>query len=368
MSQTTRKLFFYFNWPLFLSILVLLCIGLLNLYSATASRTGEVSPYFYSQVQWALIGLGVFCFSFCFHYRHLNTFALPFYGLCLLLLIAVFFLGSAAGGQQNWLVLGPLRIQPSELSKLAVVLLLAHYYAKHPEQDWSSLKSQWVPTLIWGVPLALILLEKDLGAAIFFVLIGVSFFFLTGLKKRYLLGGLVLMAMLGALGYQFFLKDYQRARIHTFLSPEKDPRGKGYHLLQSKIAVGSGRLSGKGYLAGDLNKLKFLPERHTDFVFPVLAEEWGFLGSVFTLVSFGAFFILLFQAAGKVQDPFGSLLTAGVACWLFWQWGLNLAGVLGLAPLAGVTLPFLSYGGSALLTNLLALGLVMNVYMRRYVF
>jgi len=138
--------------------------------------------------------------------------------------------------------------------------------------------------------------------------------------------------------------------------------------VQSKIAVGSGQWTGKGYLEGHLNKLKFLPARHTDFVFPVLAEEWGFLGSSVYLFSFGMFLVLMLQASGKVTDPFGSLLIAGVAAWLLWQWALNLGGVLGMLPLAGVTLPFMSYGGSALLTNLLALGIVLNVYMRRYFF
>jgi len=368
MASPTRKLFYLFDWPLFLVILTLIGLGLVNLYSATASGAGVVSPVFYSQIIWSGLGLGGLLLALGFHYRRLMNGALPFYLLTLALILLVSFFGVQAGGQKNWLALGPIRMQPSELAKLSLILILARHFALHPLATKGRIRDLLKPALYCLLPFGLLLVEGDVGSAIFFILIGFSLFFLAGLKKRFLLGAVVLTVLAGGVGYQYFLKDYQRARIESFLHPEKDPRGRGYHLLQSKIAVGSGQWTGKGFLEGRLNKLKFLPERHTDFVFPVLAEEWGFLGSVGTLMVFGAFFILMFQAAGKVEDPFGSLLIAGVGSWLFWQWVLNLGGVLGLIPLAGVTLPFFSYGGSALLTNLLALGLALNVYMRRYVF
>jgi rod shape determining protein RodA len=246
--------------------------------------------------------------------------------------------------------------------------MLARYYADLPPGEASKLRSIIRPLLFVAIPFSLILLEGDLGSAIFFILILTSFFFLTGLKKRFWVAGLLILGLGAVLGYQFILKDYQKARIQSFLHPEADARGRGYHLVQSKIAVGSGQWWGKGFGKGTLHQMHFLPEHHTDFVFPVFAEEWGFLGSAVAILLFAGFFLLMAQASAKVSDPFGSLLILGVTLWLFWQWLFNLGGVLGLLPLAGVTLPFWSYGGSSLVTNLLAVGLALNVYMRRYVF
>lgn len=366
MAAPRQNLIYRFNWPLLVSLLLLLAVGLVNLFSATGSGHGQVSPYFWSQAQWLGLGLVVLLLAMSFHYRLLVGWAPFFYGFCLLLLLAVVFFGTAAGGQKNWLVLGPLRLQPSELSKLAVILMLSRHYARQPEGSGGDLKSLFKPGLIVGLPLLLILATGDMGAAVFLVVIGASYAFLTGLKKRWVAGGLILMVLASMGGYQFFLKDYQRDRIRTFLHPERDPQGRGYHLLQSKIAVGSGRWWGQGYREGHLHQLKFLPERHTDFVFSVWAEEWGFAGTLGLLLAFTWFFFLLLQSATKVSDPFGGLLIAGISIWFFWQWVFNLGGVLGLLPLAGVTLPFFSYGGSALLTNLVAMGLVFNVGMRRY--
>lgn len=336
-------------------------LGLTNLYSTSGS-------HFYTQLRWALIGLGAMMLVLTVHYREIRALAPWFYWISVGLLALVPLFGVEVGGQKNWLALGPLRFQPSEFAKLSVVLMLARYYSRLPEGEARFLKSIWVAGGIVLLPLGFILLERDLGSAVFFVLIYFSTLFLTGLKKRYLALGLVILGLSGVLGYKFFLKDYQRARIQTTLHPEADPRGKGYHLIQSKIAVGSGGLNGKGFLRGRLHQWHFLPEQHTDFVFPVFAEEWGFLGSALALVLFAGFFLSLMHGAGKVSDPFGAYLITGVAVWLFWQWFFNLGGVLGLVPLAGVTLPFWSYGGTALLSNMLAVGLALNVYMRRYVF
>jgi rod shape determining protein RodA len=368
MASHPRKFIYLFHWPLLINILILMAMGLVNLYSASASAGGEVSPFFKSQLQWSLIGLVVMLFMLTFHYRLLLSLALPIYLSSLVLLVLVILMGKVSGGQKNWLILGPIRMQPSEFAKLAVILMLSRYYHKNSPRGRYGLKGLLLPMLIVGLPMGLILVEKDVGSALFFVLIGLTYFFITGLKYSFLVGGLILLLIGGAVGYRYFLSDYQRGRIQTFLNPEKDPRGKGYHLIQSKIAVGSGRILGKGYLQGHLNKFKFLPERHTDFVFPVLAEEWGFLGSMGMLLCFASLFLLMLQAAGKAKDHFGGFLIAGMTALLFWQMAINLGGVLGLLPLAGVTLPFFSYGGSALLTDLLGFGIVLNVYMRRYVF
>ncbi len=368
MASSNRKLFYLFNWPLFVLILLLLAVGLINLYSATSTATGEMSNNFRSQLLWVGFGILLLGVSLGFHFRCLLEWAPHFYVLSLILLLLVLFLGKSFGGQQNWLVLGWFRIQPSELAKLALVMMLARHFSRNNLNGPEFGKTLWGALGLIALPTALVLAEKDVGAALFFVLIGLSFFFFAGIKRGWLLGGVLLLFLAGVGGYHFFLSDYQKTRIEIFSHPEKDPRGSGYQLLQSKIAVGSGQLTGKGYLQGKLNKLNFIPERHTDFAFPVLAEEWGYLGSGIVVLGFGVFLFLLLHAAGKVEDAFGAYFVAGVAAWLFWQTVLNLSGVLGLLPLAGVTLPFFSYGGSALVTTLLALGLVLNVHMRRYVF
>lgn len=368
MSSKPRKLFYLFPWHLLALVLLLLGAGLLNLYSASGSVSGEASPYFRSQLIWAGVGLVVLTVMLSFHYRLLMDAAIPVYVVSLILLVLVIFLGKASGGQKNWLALGSLRIQPSEFAKLAVILVLAKYFSGLPSRGRRSLRDFLPAIALVLLPMALILVEKDLGSALFFALIGATFLFIAGIPPRFIVVALVLVSATGAAGYRYFLSDYQRGRIQTFLHPERDPRGQGYHLLQSKIAVGSGQIPGKGFLKGDLNKFKFLPERHTDFVFPVLAEEWGFLGGLTALSAFLFLLLLMLQAAGKLQDRFGGLLVVGVASLLFWQIAINLGGVLGLMPLAGVTLPFFSYGGSALLSTMLGLGAAFNVLMRRYMF
>lgn len=368
MSVKTRKLFYFFPWHLSALLVLLLAAGLANLHSATSTGADGTSSFFKSQLHFALVGLGLLAAMLSFHYRRLLGLAWPIYLVSLVLLALVVVFGKEMGGQKNWLVAGGFRMQPSELAKLAVIIMLARYFHLHPRPEGYGLKDLRQPLLIVALPLVLILAVKDVGSALFFVLIGVSFCFLVGLKFRWILIGLALGLVLAGGAYRYFLSDYQRGRIQTFLEPEADPRGKGYHLIQSKIAVGSGQLFGKGYLKGNLNKLKFLPERHTDFVFPVLAEEWGFAGSAAVLAAFAALFLLLLHAAGKVKDSFGGYLILGVTALLFWQAIVNLGGVLGLLPLAGVTLPFLSYGGSALLTSLLGLGMAFNAYTRRYIF
>lgn len=368
MSSKPRKLFYLFPWHLLALMLVILASGLLNLYSASAAASGETSHFFRSQLIWAGVGLALLLGMLTFHYRLLMEAAVPIYVVSIVLLVLVIFFGKVSGGQKNWLALGPVRFQPSEFAKLAVILVLAKYFQGLPPGGRRGLRA-FLPAIgLVLLPMGLILVERDLGSALFFALIGGTFLFIAGLPARFIAIALILASCAGVVGYRYFLSDYQRARIQTFMNPEKDPRGKGYHLLQSKIAVGSGQVVGKGFLKGDLNKFKFLPERHTDFVFPVLAEEWGFLGGTAALGSLLFLLLLMLHAAGKLQDRFGGFLVVGVAALLFWQVAINLGGVLGLMPLAGVTLPFFSYGGSALLSTMLGMGAAFNVLMRRYMF
>ncbi len=368
MSSTPRKLFYLFPWGILILLLLLMTLGLVNLYSATSSVRGEWSELFRSQLLWNAIGLGVLGLMLTHHYRILNQVAVPFYLLTLVLLVLVIVIGKKSGGQQNWLSLGPITLQPSELAKVSLLLMLSRHFSKRSLEGNHRLTEILKPLGIILLPMSLILIEKDLGSALFFVLIGGTYLFVAGVKLRYFMIAFLLAVTLSGVGYRYFLGDYQRGRIQTFLNPESDPRGKGYHLLQSKVAVGSGKVFGKGFLQGDLNKFRFLPERHTDFVYPVLAEEWGFVGSAVVLLLFLSLLLVLLQSSAKLQDPFGGFLVLGGAALIFWQGAINLGGVLGLMPLAGVTLPFFSYGGSATIATMLAMGVACNAVMRRYMF
>lgn len=359
----------HFPWTLTWITFTLILIGLLNLYSATYSISSKgVSPLFLSQLIWFAVGITLGLMTLLIDYRILLRLAYPFYFTSLLFLIAVLFLGKEVAGNRNWLILGPLTLQPSEFAKIAFIVVLARYLSDHPSLLGYHFKDLIRPFLLFAPPLVLIVLEKDIGSSLFLVLTFASLVLFAGVRKKVVIVSLV-MALIGVVGaYQKVLSHRQQARIHAFLHPEEDPKGRGYHLIQSKIAVGSGRFLGKGYLKGMHNKLLYLPEKHTDFIFPVWAEEWGFLGSIVVL---GLYLTLLFlgvQLASRAKEEFGVYLAIGISALFFWQIAINLGGVLGLMPLTGVTLPLLSYGGSSLVTILIGIGLLMNISMRRFMF
>src|SRR5262245_3198638 len=364
-----KRIFGHFPWGVFLLLIAWSGMGLLNLYSATYRVTDPGLPaLFRSQLIWVCLGLGIFFWVTWMDYHLFFRFAYPLYVGSLLLLALVFVAGRSVAGQQNWVVVAGFSFQPSEIAKLALLLALARYYSLHfPDPNrlysWRDLIR---PLGLLLPPLILILLQRDLGGTLFFVLLFATLTFFIRLPMRYLVTAVVLVSLAGWGGYHFFLKAYQKDRIRVFLHPESDPRGKGYHLVQSKIAVGSGEVLGKGYLKGNINKLKYLPERHTDFIFPVLSEEWGFLGGAFTLAVMLLFLLLGLHSASQCKDAFGSYLALSIVSLFFWQAVVNLGGVLGLLPLTGVPLPFLSYGGSSILTMMIAVGLLVNVRMRRY--
>jgi rod shape determining protein RodA len=303
-----------------------------------------------------------------FDYHFLLRWAYPVYGFSLILLSLVFVFGRSVAGQQNWIVLGGFSFQPSEFAKLALILALARYYSTQSLERTYSLKELIRPLGLLLPPLILVLLQKDLGGSIFFILLFVTITFFMKIHFRIFIFAAIFALIAGVGSYHFVLKGYQKDRVKTFLNPESDPRGKGYHLVQSKIAVGSGGWWGRGYLRGNINKLKYLPERHTDFIFPVLAEEWGFAGATFASLIMAIFLLLGLESASGTKDTFGALLALGVVGLFFWHVVINLGGVLGLMPLTGVPLPLLSYGGSSILTMMMGVGLLLNVRMRRFVF
>lgn len=369
LSTVRKKVFVHFPWGVFALLMVWITIGFINLYSATYRVMDPGTPsLFRSQFVWVLLGLIALFAMTIFDYHFLERWAYPLYIFSLSLLGLVFILGRSVAGQKNWIVLGAFSFQPSEIAKLFFIIVLARYYSSQSLERKYSLKQLLIPLLLLALPTCIVLFQKDLGSSVFFVLLFVTITFFLKVKiKIFILAG-ILALLVGVGGYHFFLKGYQKERIRTFMNPEADKQGRGYHLVQSKIAVGSGGVIGRGFLKGNINKLKFLPERHTDFIFAVLAEEWGFLGATALLIVMTLFLLLGVDAASKTKDPFGALLAIGVVGLFFWHIVINLGGVLGLMPLTGVPLPLMSYGGSSLMTMMIAVGLLMNIRMRRFMF
>jgi rod shape determining protein RodA len=365
-----RRLLQHFDW-LFLGLtLVIGGIGILALYSAVNANADmtEVRRLVYvKQSYWLGISSGVMILLLLFSYRWLSRMAFPIYGASIVLLLTVFFLGKEVSGSQRWLVLGPVSIQPSEMMKISLAIMLARYFSESATKDGFSLQGLWKP-LIWTIlPFVLILKQPDLGTGLILLLIAGSVTVFVKIERRSLLcltaAGIAVSGMAW-----FFLKGYQKQRISAFLDPQGDPLGAGYHIIQSKIAVGSGLFFGKGFLKGTQNALSFIPEQHTDFIFSVLAEEWGFLGSVTIIILYLLLIIWGLSVAVRSKDPFGTVLAVGLTSMIFWQTFINVAMVLALLPVVGVPLPLISYGGSSMLANMVAIGILLNISMRRFLF
>jgi len=302
-----------------------------------------------------------------FDYHYIDRIAYPFYGAMLLLLLLVLFIGHSGGGSQRWINLGFFRLQPSEPAKIAIVLMMAKYFRSDEPSQGFRLRDLWAPFALVSPLVLLTLVQPDLGTAIILAIVFLSMILMGGLRLRSFLclvgAGLSLLPI----GWHF-LKAYQRQRILTFLDPDRDPLGAGYHVIQSKIAIGSGGLFGKGYLHGTQNRLDFLPAQHTDFIFAVFSEEWGFVGCVILLTLYLALIVYSLKLIERARDRFGGLLIFGMAAIFFWHVVINIAMVTGVMPVVGVPLPLVSYGGSSLASMMFALGVMINVSMRRYTF
>jgi rod shape determining protein RodA len=362
-----RRLVHNFDWGLIGITMLLGGIGLATLYSAVTADPPPAPQkiLFYKQIIWFGIGMAVMIVTFSFNFRLLDRWAYPIYFACILMLLGVILFGKIAGGSRRWLILGPVHLQPSELIKIAVVVVLAKFYSKNVSSSGLSLRELLRPLLVTALPFALIVAQPDLGTAGLMALIAVSITLFVKVERRVLVTLLASgMAVVPAVWY--LLKDYQKQRILTFLNPDHDPLGSGYHIIQSKIAIGSGMMTGKGYLQGTQNALSFLPEEHTDFIFSVLAEEWGFAGSIGLILLFLGLILWGLSIAHRCRDPFGTLLAVGVTALLFWQVVINIGMTMGLMPVVGVPLPLVSYGGSSTLTVAICIGLLMNVSMRRF--
>ncbi len=365
--KVDRRLLLNFDWFLLLLVVGIAVIGVLNIYSAGFTFTDPAMKTLYiKQLKWLAIGILFMAITFSLDYRSIARHAYLMYGISIVFLLLVFVAGYVSRGSQRWLGLGGFTFQPSELAKITVVLALAKYFENHKSEEGYLLRDLWMPALIVFVPFALVMKQPDLGTGIILVLVFLGIVFIAGLKWKSIAiagGAGLLLIPLGWL----FLKDYQKDRIMTFINPEQDPLGTGYHIIQSIIAIGSGGLGGKGFLKGTQTQLKFLPEQHTDFVFSVFAEEWGFLGAIFLIFLFGLFIVWGLQIACHAKDLTGKLISVGVTTMVFIQVFINIGMVIGIVPVVGIPLPFMSYGGSALVVFMVGIGLLLNVSMRRFV-
>lgn len=363
-----RRLIFHINWGLLILTAMLFLVGVMNLYSASTLRLAsglEIDTYFNKQLIWGGVGLSVMTALVLVDYRHLKSISWPFFILCLILLLGVSVAGKTIYGAKRWLDLGFFNLQPTELTKIAVLILGARLMARmEGKLGWLNLGKA---LLVGLVPAVLVVKQPDLGSALNILLILGGMVLFKGVTGSVFKVLVVVLPFMIPFGW-FFLHDYQKQRIMTFLDPGNDPLGAGYHIIQSQIAIGSGGFWGKGFLEGTQSQLRFLPEKHTDFAFAVFGEEWGFFGAMILLVLFCAFLYQIYIVTMEAKDDFGSYLAAGVFFYFFWQILINIGMVLGIMPVVGIPLPFISYGGSASVVNFCMLGLVLNVAMRRFVF
>ncbi|MEO9633900.1 MAG: rod shape-determining protein RodA [Parasphingorhabdus sp.] len=345
-------------WKTILLLFVLATFGFVVLYSAAG---GSMTPWAGLHMVRFTIFVAMAIVLSRFKESFWKAMAFPIYIAVVLMLLGVELIGAVGGGSQRWLNLGVIRLQPSELMKVAIILAVARFYDLLPPSQIRTWGAIWPLLALLAVPAALILLQPDLGTTITVVAGALTIAFLAGLPLRLFIGGAAAIAILAPLAYFFALEDYQQRRVNTFLNPENDPLGAGYHISQSKIAIGSGGLFGKGFLNGTQSHLDYLPEGHTDFVFATMAEEWGLMGGVIILFCFFLLFRWGLRVAMKAKTRFSQLTAAGLTVTIFFYVAINLMMVMGLAPVVGIPLPFLSHGGSSMMTIMICVGILMSI-------
>ena len=342
-------------WRLIFLVSGIASFGLVVLYSAAG---GSLQPWALKQ---AIVFTAFLCIAVGMSWMKESTIkaiAFPLYGATLIMLLGVEALGFVSKGAQRWLDLGPMRLQPSEFMKPAIVLTLARFYELVPAAEIRKWRAIWPALLLLGVPAVLILVQPDLGTCIMVGLCGVTVMFLAGLPWWIFAAPVAAVSVAAPVVYSM-MHGYQKKRIETFLNPDSDPQGAGYHIAQSKIAIGSGGIWGKGFLHGSQSHLQYLPEGHTDFVFATMSEEWGLVGGVLLICAFAAVIRWGMRVSQNSRTRFGQLAAAGLAATIFFYVAINLMMVMGLAPVVGVPLPLVSFGGSAVMTVMLCLGLLM---------
>ncbi len=365
-----RKILKNMDWTLLVTILLIISFGIISISSAITVKSGV--DYWEKQILWALVGLVVMVLVQIFHYEDLAKGAKIIYVLNVLMLALVAIIGREAKGAESWINLGPVAIQPSEFAKIFVIITFASYLSQ--KQGELRKFRDLIPCFIHvGIPMIFILAQPDLGTALVFVAIMFGMLFVGGARPLYLIL-IIIFGLTMAIGGVYLhqngvvslpLKEHQLERLTIFTNPESDPRGAGYQVLQSQIAIGSGGISGKGLYKGTQNKYDFLPEDHTDFIFSVIGEELGFVGSTIVL---GLMFIMLHRGiriAAEAKDFFGTLVATGIVSMFLFHIFENVGMTVSLMPITGIPLPLVSYGGSSMVTNMISVGLLLNIYLRR---
>lgn len=357
------------EWPLVLVSLALAVVGLGLIYSAVSPMGPSGRSFILRQLTWSSLGLVMMAAFLLMDYRVLERWAIWLYVAVVAALIVVWAVGKVTAGSKRWIDFGLMRFQPSEFAKLAVVIVLAKYFQGTPGRDVLHGLDLIKPLLLVAVPVGLVLIQPDLGTAVVIVLVATCMTLFVGLSRSVWLW--TLGTSVAAVPLFFILGDrlllgYQKERLATFLNPGFDPLGSGYHIMQSQIAIGSGGIFGKGFLQGTQNQLMFLPVKHTDFIFSTLAEEWGFVGCMAVLALFCILFLRGLGVAARARDSFGALAAFGCTIIIFWHLMINVAMVMGMIPVVGVPLSFLSYGGSSLVSSFLVIAILVNISMRRF--
>ncbi len=362
MIMFDRRLIKNFGWLILFLSLLFSAFGLINLYSASY-HTGLGT--FKKQLIWVCLGFITMLIITFMNSNLLKRYTMHIFVISLITLVLVFIFGREVSGSQSWIAFGPISIQPSEFVKISLILIIARFYSNDFEDGPFGLKDIIKPIIFTIMIFCLILLQPDLGTALIIILLSGTMLLFMGIKRKSLLIIFGILVLISIPAWSFFLKDYHKERILTFANPSVDPLGMGYNSIQSQIAVGSGKLIGKGYLSGTQSQLRFIPAQQTDFAFSVLAEEWGFLGSAIMLLIYFLLILTILDTASSSKDKFSMLVALGIAALFFWHTLINVGMVLGLLPVIGVPLYLFSYGGSSVLTAFIAIGIVLGIKMRQ---
>lgn len=356
-----RRLIKHIDWPLILLTLLLIAISLILIYSASSQLTEN---YYHKQLMWLITAFVLFLIFITIPYNWLLELSPVFYALSIFGLLAVLIIGHRVSGTKGWLKFGFFAIQPSEFAKIATILLLTYYLGKKQTKELN-IYHFFIITLIISIPMLLILKQPDLGTALTFCAIFFFILYASGFSIKFITG-LIFISLLSLPIAYLFLKPYQKERFIVFLNPESDSLGSGYQLIQSKIAIGSGGLTGKGFLNGSQTHLNFIPAKHTDFILSILGEEWGFIGILILLIIYCFFILKCLENAKETKDKQGMLIIIGVMSLIIFQSIINIGMVIGALPITGLPLPLISYGGSSLFISIVSVALIINVSMRKF--
>ncbi|MBX3182061.1 MAG: rod shape-determining protein RodA [Polyangiaceae bacterium] len=360
----------HFDWPLFLVCATIGVVGIVNLYSATSvylevARKKALADIYVSQVYWMVVGVLLAILASAIDYRHFERFAYAFYAVGMATLVALLMFGTGIRGAVRWVEIGSFTFQPSEFTKILLVLAVARAVHDDPRTEPRRVLDLWLPGVLTAIPFFLILRQPDLGTALVHVMVVLSIMAMTKVRRGSLIALIVGISAFSVFAWNYLLHDYQKARVTAFLDPEADKTGSGWHAFQSKTAIGNGGFTGQGFMQGTQNQFGFLPDQFSDFPFAVFAEDWGFVGSALLLALYAFLCIWAVHIASQAKDRFGAALAIGMGAIIFWHTLANIGMVLGVMPVTGITLPFFSYGGSSMLSMCIACGLLMNVSMRR---